>query len=107
MEGYNSNTQNIVNNINENQQNIKTEDLNTENDIKKEEINEIKEEKKIKNDNFLLMDDSELQEYLIEKKCSENIISQITENKLNSNDLINLIKNDEELIKNLEKIFMR
>jgi len=75
MEGYNSNTQNIVNNINENQQNIQTEDLNTENDIKKEEINEIKEEKKIKNDNFLLMDDSELQEYLIEKMFRKYNIS--------------------------------
>ncbi len=99
MEDYNFNKQNIDNNINEIQQNIQTEDLNPENNIKKEEVIENKEEKKIKNDNFLLMNDSELQEYLLEKKCSKNLISQITENNLNSNDLINLINNDEELIK--------
>jgi hypothetical protein len=45
------------------------------------------------------MDDSDLQKYLLEKNCSENIISQITQNNLNPNDLINLIKNEEELIK--------
>ena len=99
MEGYNSNTQNIVNNINEIQQNSQNENLNRENEIKKEEVIEIKEENKIKNDNFLLMDDSDLQKYLLEKNCSENIISQITQNNLNPNDLINLIKNEEELIK--------
>ena len=99
MEDFNFNKQNIDNNINEIQQNIQTEDLNPENNIKKEEVIENKEEKKIKNDNFLLMNDSELQEYLLEKKCSKNLISQITENNLNSNDLINLINNDEELIK--------
>ena len=71
MEDFNFNKQNIDNNINEIQQNIQTEDLNPENNIKKEEVIENKEEKKIKNDNFLLMNDSELQEYLLEKKCSK------------------------------------
>ena len=103
MEGYNSNTQLNENseNINNNQQNIQEEkNIIPENDINQKIENEIKEEKSIKEVDFFLMDNSQLQKYLEAKNYSENVINQIVENNLTSKDLINIVKSEESL-KNL------
>ena len=103
MEGYNNNTQLNENyeNINNNQQNIQEEkNVIPENDINQKIENEIKEEKSIKEVDFFLMDNSQLQKYLEAKNYSENVINQIIENNLTSKDLINIVKSEESL-KNL------
>ena len=81
---------------NKNEKDISNElDIQEYNDNKKINEENVIDEVDIKKINFFSMDETQLLDYLTEKKIDENIISQIKELKLNPKDLIYISENDE------------
>ena len=93
--------------LNENQylENKNEKDISNELEVQENNDNEkINNENIIDNDvttniNFFSMDETQLLDYLTDKKIDENIISQIKELKLNPKDLIYISENNELLDK--------
>ena len=85
---------------NKNEKDISNElDIQEYNDNKKNNEENVIDEVDIKKINFFSMDETQLLDYLTEKKIDENIISQIKELKLNPKDLIYISENNELLNK--------
>ncbi len=85
---------------NKNEKDISNElDIQEYNDNKKNNEENVIDEVDIKKINFFSMDETQLLDYLTEKKIDENIISQIKELKLNPKDFIYISENNELLNK--------